>query len=149
MSGITLDHFYGIEIDDFACEIARLSLWLAELQLNQQWEENFGRKIASLPLSASGKIVSGNSLRLNWHSVCPKQPDEEVYVIGNPPFLGHAGRNEQQRNDMRLVLSGIKSAKRGQAMCKVCSLVIRSLAGNRPGGDRPHHGRHYLSLGTG
>ena len=39
MSNIHLDQFYGIEIDDFACEVARLSLWLAEHQVNKQWEE--------------------------------------------------------------------------------------------------------------
>lgn len=42
MSGLHISQFYGIEIDDFACEIARLSLWLAEHQLNSQWEQAFG-----------------------------------------------------------------------------------------------------------
>lgn len=39
MSSLHLDQFYGIEIDDFACEIARLALWLAEHQLNKQWSK--------------------------------------------------------------------------------------------------------------
>ncbi len=42
VTGIHLDQFHGIEIDDFACEIARLSLWLAEHQLNNQWQKVFG-----------------------------------------------------------------------------------------------------------
>ncbi|WP_019675181.1 DNA methyltransferase [Arsukibacterium perlucidum] len=103
VTGIHLDQFYGIEIDDFACEIARLSLWLAEHQLNNQWQEMFGLAPPTLPLSSTGRIVQGNSLRLDWHLICPKKDDEEVYVIGNPPFRGHAGRTVSQREDMQIV----------------------------------------------
>lgn len=109
MSGIHLDQFYGIEIDDFACEIARLSLWLAEHQLNKQWEEHIGSAPPALPLRSSGKIWSGNSLQIDWQTVCPKDADDEVYVIGNPPFLGTSGRSDEQRADMQAVFSGFKS----------------------------------------
>ncbi|MFQ2459984.1 class I SAM-dependent DNA methyltransferase [Aeromonas caviae] len=111
MSGLHLSQFYGIEIDDFACEIARLSLWLAEHQLNSQWQQEFGFAPPALPLRESGNIHSGNSLRLDWNQVCPKEPEDEVYVIGNPPFLGHVRRSEQQRRDMELVLTDIKASK--------------------------------------
>ncbi|AVQ88290.1 class I SAM-dependent DNA methyltransferase [Plesiomonas shigelloides] len=111
MSGLHLSQFYGIEIDDFACEIARLSLWLAEHQLNSQWQREFGFAPPALPLRESGNIHSGNSLRLNWDLVCPKGPEDEVYVIGNPPFLGHVGRSDEQRSDMEVVLGDIKAAK--------------------------------------
>ncbi|MRT52064.1 DNA methyltransferase [Raoultella sp. RIT712] len=109
MSGIHLDQFYGIEIDDFACEIARLSLWLAEHQLNKQWEEHIGSAPPALPLRSSGKIWSGNSLQKDWQEVCPKEADDEVYVIGNPPFLGTTGRSDEQRADMQSVFNGFKS----------------------------------------
>ncbi|CAB5614025.1 Type I restriction-modification system methyltransferase subunit [Klebsiella pneumoniae] len=109
MSGIHLDQFYGIEIDDFACEIARLSLWLAEHQLNKQWEAHIGSAPPALPLRSSGKIWSGNSLQTEWQTVCPKGVDDEVYVIGNPPFLGTLGRSDEQRADMQAVFSGFKS----------------------------------------
>ncbi|EJL3951677.1 class I SAM-dependent DNA methyltransferase [Vibrio parahaemolyticus] len=109
ISNIHLDQFYGIEIDDFACEVARLSLWLAEHQVNKQWEEHIGPAEPSLPLKATGKIVSGNSLRLNWDDVCPKTIDNEVYIIGNPPFLGTPGRSEDQKQDVRSVFSELKS----------------------------------------
>jgi hypothetical protein len=109
MSGLHLSQFYGIEIDDFACEIARLSLWLAEHQLNSQWQLEFGFAPPALPLRESGNIHSGNSLRLDWNAICPKKTEDEVYVIGNPPFLGHAGRSEAQRFDMELVLAELGS----------------------------------------
>jgi len=108
-SCIPLSRFYGIEIDDFACEIARLSLWLAEHQLNKQWEEHIGSAPPALPLRSSGKIWSGNSLQKDWQEVCPKEVDDEVYVIGNPPFLGTLGRSDEQRADMQTVFSGFKS----------------------------------------
>lgn len=109
MSGIHLSQFYGIEIDDFACEIARLSLWLAEHQLNSQWEKAFGFAPPALPLRESGNIHSGNSLQLDWHRICPKKTEDEVYVIGNPPFMGHSGRNENQRADMQAVFDGLNA----------------------------------------
>lgn len=110
LSGLHLSQFYGIEIDDFACEIARLSLWLAEHQLNTLWETEFGFAPAALPLRESGNIYSGNSLRLDWQQICPKAPEDEVYIIGNPPFLGHAGRNDSQRDDISNALINFKSS---------------------------------------
>lgn len=109
VTGIHLDQFHGIEIDDFACEIARLSLWLAEHQLNKLWQKEFGDAPPTLPLSSTGKIVHGNSLTLDWFVVCPKSIDDEVYIIGNPPFRGHAGRTDSQREDMQLVFKDFKS----------------------------------------
>ncbi|EKY3118601.1 class I SAM-dependent DNA methyltransferase [Cronobacter turicensis] len=109
MSGLHISQFYGIEIDDFACEIARLSLWLAEHQLNSQWEQAFGFAPPALPLRESGNIHSGNSLQLDWSQVCPKKVEDEVYIIGNPPFLGTVGRAEQQRADMKSVFNGFKA----------------------------------------
>lgn len=103
ITNLHLDQFYGIEIDDFACEIARLALWLAEHQLNKQWEKTFGYAPPALPLRSSGQIQGGDSLVLDWHTVCPKGKGDEVYVIGNPPFLGTLGRTEEQRINMQAV----------------------------------------------
>ncbi|MDE9383455.1 N-6 DNA methylase [Vibrio alginolyticus] len=109
ISNIHLDQFYGIEIDDFACEIARLSMWLAEHQINKQWEEHIGPAEPALPLKATGKIISGNSLKLDWNRVCPKSVEDEVYIIGNPPFHGTLERTDEQKEDMGSVFSGFKS----------------------------------------
>lgn len=109
ISNIHLDQFYGIEIDDFACEIARLSLWLAEHQINKQWEEQIGPAEPALPLKATGRIVNDNSLTIDWSHVCPKLLDDEVYVIGNPPFLGTLGRSPEQRDNMQTVFKGFKA----------------------------------------
>ena len=104
LSGIRLSQFYGIEIDDFAHEIALLALWLAEHQMHTAFEAEFGHTEPMLPLKSSGNIVLGNALRLDWMQVCPPGDGRDVYVCGNPPFLGHGNRNDQQLADMEAVL---------------------------------------------
>ena len=110
-SVISLDNFFGIEIDDFAVQIARLSLWLAEHQMNVKFREAFGQSRATLPLKDSGHIVHGNSLRLDWQAVCPNDGEQEIYVVGNPPFGGSGNRTDAQTADMEKVFVGFKKFK--------------------------------------
>ncbi|UTG75050.1 N-6 DNA methylase [Neisseria subflava] len=70
-SQIRLDQFYGIELDDFAHEIAMLSLWLAEHQMNLAHENELGNSLPTLPLKSGGNIKAANSLRENWEAFCP------------------------------------------------------------------------------
>lgn len=115
-SGISLDQFFGVEIDDFACEIATLSLWVAEHQMSNLFKEKFGHAPAPLPLGKAGNILCANSLRVDWREVCPKEDSRgnpyELYVLGNPPFLGHATRSAEQLGDMDYVLSSFKSNRK-------------------------------------
>lgn len=99
-SVIELQNFYGIELDDFAHEIAILSLWLAQHQMNQKFKEVFGTANPTLPLQAGGNVVQGNACRLNWEAVCPKKTDDEIYILGNPPYLGFRNWDESQKKDM-------------------------------------------------
>ena len=111
-SNIHLDNFYGLEIDDFACEVARLSMWLAEHQMNVMFEKELGVYQPTLPLKASGRIFAKNSLRENWEVFCSrKSQDEEVYLIGNPPFQGKQGRTVEQTKDMEIIFGNIKNFK--------------------------------------
>jgi len=114
MTGIQLSQFYGIEIDDFAHEIAILSLWLTENQMNKVFENEFGYLEPMLPLKPSGNIVHGNALRLNWEDICPKSDERgelEVYICGNPPFLGGKSQSKEQKNDLANVFDTIKNSK--------------------------------------
>lgn len=111
MTGIQLSQFYGIEIDDFAHEIALLSLWLAEHQMHSEFEAAFGHAEPMLPLKSSGCITHGNSVRMDWNTACPKKAEDEVYIIGNPPFLGSGGRTDEQNADMAYVFSGFRTFK--------------------------------------
>ena len=110
-SRIKLSQFYGIELDDFAHEVAILSLWLAEHQMNVEFKAEFGECEPTLPLQSGGHIVCGNATRISWFDVCPNKKEEEVYVLGNPPYLGQKMQSKTQKEDLQLVFSGIKSFK--------------------------------------
>lgn len=99
-SRISLNQFYGIELDDFAHEVARLSLWIAEHQMNVETEKEINLKQAFLPLKDAGKITQGNALRLDWNQVVPHQPEDEIYLIGNPPYIGNKRQNKEQKEDL-------------------------------------------------
>ena len=110
-SGIHLNNFYGIELDDFAHEIAKLSLWLAEHQMNVEFFNEFGRTNPTLPLQEAGQIVCGNACLLNWEKVCPKNEGDEIYIMGNPPYLGARVQNGDQKSDLDFVFKGFSKYK--------------------------------------
>lgn len=105
-SGLRLTQFYGIELDDFAHETAKLSLWLTEHQMNISFREVFGEARPTLPLSESGNIVCGNATRLNWELVCPIDKEVEVFVLGNPPYAGFKMQSKEQKNDLKAIWRG-------------------------------------------
>lgn len=130
-TGVKLSNFYGIELADFAAETAKLSLWIAEYQMNQRFKDMFGEAPPNFPLTDGGHIICGNALRLDWLEICPppkkivqKQkifdlatiapvhPTEEVsdeevetYLVGNPPYLGSTYQSEDQKSDLALLFS--------------------------------------------
>ncbi|MFS4455888.1 class I SAM-dependent DNA methyltransferase [Maribacter sp. 2304DJ31-5] len=108
---VKLSQFYGIELDDFAHEMAILSLWLAEHQMNKIFTDelyDFGRAKPILPLKEAGHITQGNAARLNWEDTCPKKADDEIYILGNPPYLGARLQDAEQKKDMNIVFHNIK-----------------------------------------
>ncbi|MDD8268825.1 class I SAM-dependent DNA methyltransferase [Escherichia coli] len=110
-SAIRLDQFYGIELDDFAHEMAILSLWLVEHQMNMVFETEFGYTAPTLPLKHSGRIVAGNAAKVDWEVVCPISNDDETYILGNPPYLGARQQSKEQKAEIKKVFSGIKGAQ--------------------------------------
>lgn len=104
-SVISLSQFYGIELLDFPHEVAMLSLWLAEHQMNTKLNENFGVNTKALPLKNITQIVCGNACRIDWNEVCPHTPDEEVFIFGNPPYLGTRKQTVENKEDMSIVFS--------------------------------------------
>lgn len=107
-SGINLSQFYGIEIDDFAHEIAKLSLYLAEHQMNIEFLQEFKKVNPTLPLKTGGNIVFSNATRINWEDVCPKNENDEIYILGNPPYLGSKLQDSLQKSDMEIVFNGFE-----------------------------------------
>ena len=109
-SEISLKNFYGIELDDFAHEVATLSLWLAEHQMNQLFFQEFGRTRPALPLMETGNIVHGNATRIDWELVCPKLEGDEIYILGNPPYLGSRNQTSEQKDDMKIAVGQVSKS---------------------------------------
>ncbi len=127
-SAIPLTNFRGIELRDFSAEIARLALIIAEFQCDVLYRGQKEALAEFLPLDAENWITSGNALRLDWLSVCPPtekgvknraddlfgtpldQPEidfqnqgGEIYICGNPPYLGSTWQSPLQKEDVRRI----------------------------------------------
>ncbi|MCK9268194.1 MAG: N-6 DNA methylase [Alkaliphilus sp.] len=98
---VSIDQFYGIEINDFAVTVARTALWIAESQMMQETEDIIEAHIEYLPIESSANIVEGNALRMDWNEIVPK--DKLNYIMGNPPFVGARLMDKNQKDDIHFV----------------------------------------------
>ena len=94
---VSINQFYGIEINDFACSVAQTALWIAESQMMQETDEIVGFNLDPLPLKTYNNIHEGNALRMDWNEVVPAS--ELNYIMGNPPFIGASMMTAEQKND--------------------------------------------------
>ncbi|VVE50339.1 DNA methyltransferase [Pandoraea cepalis] len=111
LSTIRLSQFYGIELDDFAHEVALLSLWLAEHQMNLVFMQRFGKANPTLPLKPSGSIVCGDATTVAWQTVCPVDEDSDTYILGNPPYLGSKKQNAEQKRSIATIFAHSRDYK--------------------------------------
>ena len=95
---VSINQFYGIEINDFACSVAQTALWIAESQMMQETDEIVGNNLDPLPLKTYSNIHEGNALRMDWNDVVPAE--ELDYIMGNPPFLGARIMSSTQKDDL-------------------------------------------------
>lgn len=103
---ISINQFFGIEINDFACAVATTALWIAESQMLHETEEIIHREIDFLPLKSNSNIVEGNALRMDWNDVVPAS--ELNYIMGNPPFIGARLMNNEQKEEIDELFNGLK-----------------------------------------
>ena len=104
---VSISQFYGIEINDFAVTVAKTALWIAESQMLKETEDIVRMTLDFLPLKTNANIVEGNALRIDWESVVEKE--KLSYVMGNPPFVGYAYQNSEQKDDLRNICPGAKN----------------------------------------
>ena len=95
------EHFYGIEIEDWPAQIARTALHLADHQANLAMIDALGQGPTTLPLDKVNTITTANALRLDWTKVVPAT--KRLYIMGNPPFVGHKTKSADQAADLKLV----------------------------------------------
>ena len=96
---VSLDQFYGIEINDFAVSVAKTALWIAESQMLQETESILSCQLDFLPLTNYDQIVEANALRIDWNDVVDK--NKLNYIMGNPPFVGYTLQTSDQKVDVR------------------------------------------------
>ncbi|MDE6539969.1 MAG: hypothetical protein K2K66_07245, partial [Ruminococcus sp.] len=95
---VGLPQVYGREINDFAVTVAKTALWIAESQMMHETEEIIEHDLDFLPLKSYANIVEGNSLRIEWEEVVPKE--KLSYIMGNPPFVGYSLQSKEQKADI-------------------------------------------------
>ena len=104
---VSINQFYGIEINDFACSVAQTALWIAESQMMAATDEIVGFTLDPLPLKTYTNIHEGNALRMDWNEVIPAS--ELNYIMGNPPFVGFIYMSPEQKDDVESIYPGIKN----------------------------------------
>ena len=104
---VSIDQFFGIEVNEFACAVARTALWISENQMLRETEmflSDTGEPF--LPLTRTAHIICGNALRLDWNDIVPRGVD---YVIGNPPFVGFTYQTDAQKADLQSIFPKVKN----------------------------------------
>jgi hypothetical protein len=96
---VTLDHFYGIEVDEWPARIAETAMFLVDRQCDLKLKERFGEAPQRLPIQTQANITVGNALRVPWQEICPAA--ESVVLAGNPPYGGRGERSAEQTGDLR------------------------------------------------
>ena len=108
---ISIQQFYGIEINDFAVTVAKTALWIAESQMMKETEDIIKMDLDFLPLKTNAQITEGNALRLDWENVVSKT--ELNYIMGNPPFVGARlmKQGSVQKREVQDIFGSIKDVQ--------------------------------------
>lgn len=103
---ISINQFYGIEYEEFACQIAHVGMLLIKHQMDKEVSNYFGMNLIDFPIKESANIIHGNALRIDWNDVVSS--NELSYIIGNPPFVGARNMSRDQKDDMLVTFGKIK-----------------------------------------
>lgn len=98
---VRLNQFYGIDIESWPAKIAETAMLLVDHQANMRMEQEFGQSPSPLPITSAPNVKCGNALRVDWSNFVGR-PDN-LFVFGNPPFVGQKEKTAVQTADMRLV----------------------------------------------
>ncbi len=104
---VSINQFYGIEINDYAVSVAKTALWIAESQMLKETEDIIASSIDFLPLKGDVHIYHENALRVDWNEIVPNS--ELNYIMGNPPFLGARLMTAEQKEDINIIFSDFKN----------------------------------------
>ena len=105
-TGVNVDQFHGIEIEDFPAQIAQVAMWLVDHQMNLEAGHFFGDWIKRIPLDKSAEIRHRNALCIEWANFYPS--GKLNYISGNPPFIGYSYQTLAQKEDLAFVTKDIQ-----------------------------------------
>ena len=105
---VSVDQFYGIELEEFPCEIAKVSMLLMKHLMDQEISHYFGGNFIDYPIRDNASIINANALRLDWNSVIPAT--RLSYILGNPPFNGARTMSVEQKADLLHVFGDLKNS---------------------------------------
>ncbi len=93
---VTLDQFYGIEIEAWPAKIAETAMFLVDHLANKAMKDELGDPAEPAPdrNSASHSQRECFDCRLGKRSILPA--DRDVLIFGNPPFLGQYNKTAAQ-----------------------------------------------------
>lgn len=118
---VNVGQFYGIELEEFPCQIARVGMWLVDQQMNYMASREFGRQLLHIPLTTGAHICQGNALEIDWETVVPAASLN--YIIGNPPYAGAKSMSHSQKQDLQRIAIGWK---RIGSLDYVCGWYIKA-----------------------
>ena len=85
---VSIQQFYGIEINDFAVTVATTALWISEAQMLAETERIIHQDIEFLPLKSYLNIREGNALYENWNLVeYPNGLPQTIHPHTTPVFF--------------------------------------------------------------
>lgn len=119
---VTLDQFYGIEINEFAVAVAQTALWIADLQMKKETELIIQSNLDYLPLVSYNHIRCANALRIDWNEVVPAS--ELSYIMGNPPFAGKKEQTKEQKIDLEVAFG--ETFKGTNTLDYVCGWYVKA-----------------------
>lgn len=106
---VDVDQFYGIEYEDFPCQIAQVAMWLIDHQMNEMASLEFGEYYKRIPLKKSASILHGNALRIDWQSLLNVN-EKYNFILGNPPFISKQLMNANQKADIDFIFKDVNGA---------------------------------------
>lgn len=124
---VSINQFFGIEINNFAVTVAQTALWIAELKLKRETEAIVHKNLELFPLKTYPNIIQANALKIDWLSIFKIRnyelgirnddaansiPNSSFhipnYIVSNPPFVGASMMNAAQKADAVKIFGKIK-----------------------------------------
>ncbi|MBR0062486.1 MAG: class I SAM-dependent DNA methyltransferase, partial [Selenomonadaceae bacterium] len=123
---VSINQFFGIEINNFAVTVAQTALWIAELKMKRETEAIVHKNLELFPLKSYPNIIQANALHVDWgdfvKGLGTKDEGLEIskklvpspyvptslYIISNPPFVGASMMNHEQKADAVNIFGKIK-----------------------------------------